>query len=785
MRRLSLLFLSLIVIPTNSWAGGELEAVQALEKDLKFDSLFPRRPYTGKAPGVQGWSHDDRYLAYLWNGYDDDGRDLWLFDRQSGKATRVTDIQKMATFDRDSLLAIEENKKTKERLDQWDKLGDTEYRETRLKFQKEQERRREPRSSYPGPSSIVWANKSNEFLMSFRGDIFRWKVGEDMPTRITQTRDAEMNVEYLPDDSGFTFQRGDGVYRVRWNSPAVVQLNPRMPAGINFDGYRISPDGTQMLVFGSRPGAPDRQVDYIVYRDRFAQARKTARGVADDDFQGGNMVYLFDITDKNLQNIKEEVKPYEIWSWSGGEELHQTSIHENPWSKDGRNFVFASWKRDQKELRILEASLDSKRVRTVYTGTSDGEHTTPTMTSPFYSGDGKHIFALLDKSGWRQIHKLERLRGEDVQLTKGDFETYPVRLAANGRDILAYSSKESLSRRNLYRVDSETGVMIALSDASTNYSGPAFANKSDDYAATASKWDLLRELEISTAGNRKLYTNSHRNQEFFSAVKRQPSMFSYKNRHGDTIQAYGFLPKDIDNGVKRPVFIYVYGGPLGESNSVTDGAFNSTAYMFNLYLTEVLGYITVTIDPRGQSGYSSRFGKANFDAPGKAQTEDLVDCVKFLQSKYPVDSTRVGLNGWSFGGFQTQHAMYNAPDVFTLGIAGAGPTQWQNYNTWYTGGVIGNSPKGDPSYLDKFSLTHQAKNLRNPLLLLHGMEDTNVLFQDTVMVYRSLLQAGKGHLVELSLDPTGGHGMGGDMDNRDRHQIYLAFLIRHWGLPQP
>ena len=206
MRRLSLLILGLIVVPTFSWAGGELEAVQALEKDLKFDSLFPRRPFTGKAPAVQGWSHDDRYLAYLWNSYDDDGRDLWLFDRQTGKTSRLTDIQKMATFDRDSLLAIEENKKTKERLDQWDKLGDTEYRETRLKFQKEQERRREPRPNYPGPGSIIWANKSNEFLMSFRGDIFRWKIGEDMPTRITQTRDAETSVEYLPDDSGFTFQ---------------------------------------------------------------------------------------------------------------------------------------------------------------------------------------------------------------------------------------------------------------------------------------------------------------------------------------------------------------------------------------------------------------------------------------------------------------------------------------------------------------------------------------------------------------------------------------------------
>jgi dipeptidyl-peptidase 4 len=201
-----------------------------------------------------------------------------------------------------------------------------------------------------------------------------------------------------------------------------------------------------------------------------------------------------------------------------------------------------------------------------------------------------------------------------------------------------------------------------------------------------------------------------------------------------------------------------------------------------MYMTYTFGYITATIDPRGTTGYNARFGKANWENPGVPQTEDLTDCVKYFNENYPVDTTKVGLNGWSFGGWQTQHAMLTAPEVFTLGIAGAGPTQWQNYNNWYTGGVIGNTPAGKGDYLDKFSLTKLAGNLKSPLLLLHGMEDTNVLFQDTVMMYRKLLQAGKGPLVELSLDPTGGHGMGGDMDTRDRHAIYLAFLIKHWGL---
>jgi dipeptidyl aminopeptidase/acylaminoacyl peptidase len=277
-------------------------------------------------------------------------------------------------------------------------------------------------------------------------------------------------------------------------------------------------------------------------------------------------------------------------------------------------------------------------------------------------------------------------------------------------------------------------------------------------------------------------TNSHR-AGFESINRIKPELFTYQNRHGHTLYGYMFLPPGYDKSQQRPLMIYVYGGPLGTGKSVVDGAFNSSAYMFNMYLTYVLGYVTVTIDPRGQSGYGAVFGKANWEAPGVAQVEDLSDGVKWLIANYNVDPKKVAINGWSFGGFQTQMCLFTAPEVFTLGIAGAGPTEWQNYNTWYTGGVIGDSQVNKPEDLDKYSLTHMARNLVSPLMLLHGVEDTNVLYQDTVKVYQQLLRWGKGPLVELVIDPTGGHGMGGDMDNRDRHAIYLAYLIKHWGGP--
>ncbi len=749
----------------------------------ELDYLFPRRSFFGKTARPVGWSFDDRYLAYLWNPYEVRGNDLWLHDTKTGKSERLTSIEMFSKFDRQSLLAIEENKKDDERLAQWDKLTDEEFRRERQKRREEQEKRTEPRPSYSGVSEVEWSHRSHEFLMVFRGDIWRWKLGEPMPTRITMTRDSEFNVEYLSDDSGFVFRRGNDVYRMTFASPMIQQINPELPRGVTMSGYRISPDGTQMMVTGSRPaGGPEREVDYIVYRDRFAQARKTQRGVSEDNFNTESTFYLFDITPSALSRVDQDLKPFEMHKWPGGEEWQDISISDDPWSPDGRTFVYSTWKRDSKQLAIMEADTQKKSVRKVYGGTSDGEHRTPSLCNPFYTHDGKHIVALLDLSGWRHLHLIERVWGKEQQITSGEFEVYPIALSATPGSVIVQSSANHLSQLTPFRVELSTQKMIPLSTTTGRFSTPELANKSDRFAAVPRSWSLLPELVINDGGRQTVLTESHRAKDFWAVSQLKPSLFTYKNRHNDTIHGFKFTPDASKFPGKRPLMIYVYGGPLGTGKSVEDGAFGTTDFMWARHLAEKYGIVTVTIDPRGQSGYSARFGKANWENPGAAQNEDLVDGAKYLIENHNVDPAKVGLNGWSFGGFQTQYCMYHSPDVFTLGIAGAGPTQWQNYNSWYTGGVIGNTPARQGDFLDKYSLTKVAHQLRNPLLLLHGIEDTNVLFQDTVMVYRALLQAGKGHLVELSLDPTGGHGMGGDMDSRDRHLIYTAFIKRHWGL---
>jgi dipeptidyl aminopeptidase/acylaminoacyl peptidase len=770
-------------LPTPTALIAQAEA----KSGLKLDDLFPRKPFFGRGATSPTWSKDGRYLAYAWLPYGaKGGSDLYLYDTQTKRSTRLTSPENMARFDRDITAAEARYKKETEEEDKSLGLDDAAYREWRQKRKEENEKRKEPLPAYGGVGEIDWSPQVNgkggdEILFTFDGDVFRTGL-DGKPTRLTRTAESESSVRWLPNADGYTYERTGGVYRTMFGTGAVEQLNPKLPSGVSYSGYRLSPDGTKLMVTGFKPGPASRLVDYISYRDRFATVQKTARDVADDEFKGEAYVYLYDLSQDSLDDLKGDGKPWEVWSWKGGKEYQQISTNDDPWSPDSKRFVFGTWRRSAKEQTIVVADVATKTTKTIYTAKPDGEMNTPGMANPFFTKDGKGVIALLDASGYRQAWLLNPDQSGARPLTVGNYELYPLQQTADGKSLIVAAEREDPARYDLYRVDMATGAMTRLTKKPGRYNAPVISEDGKRFAANFASWSSPSALVVGVDGTETaLYDPQRPDRGFDKLNTLKPQRFTFKNRHGQDIQGFMFLPPDLKKTDKRPVMIYVYGGPLGTDKSVEEGAFNSTAYLFNMYLAKTFGYIAVTIDPRGQSGYGNDFGKANYQQPGKAQVEDLTDGVKWLQENYNIDRDKVAVNGWSFGGFQTQMCLYTAPDVFTLGIAGAGPTEWQNYNNWYSTGTIGPVPNGKPEDLDPYSLTNLAKNLRSPLLLLHGMEDTNVLFQDTVKVYRKLLQAGKGDLVELALDPTGNHGMGGDMDTRDRHAIYATFLAKWWG----
>lgn len=569
-----------------------------------------------------------------------------------------------------------------------------------------------------------------------------------------------------------------------FDSPIIEQLNPDLPTGFQMNDFSLSPDDSKLMIYATKASGTSRKVDYISYRDRFAKAMQADREVADDPFTFEQKVFVVDLTDDGPKFAHSDGKPWEVFSAPAGHEWVQVSVNERPWSADGKQLVFGTWRRDAKELLVQVVDIDKHKVSTALKDTSTGEHSSPGFVRPFFTPDGKKIVVQLDKSGYRQVWLVDPLAQGATQITTGDFETWPEAISKDGKSLFVRASKEDLCREDLYKVDLATREMTRVSTQSGTYGNPVISHDFGKIATQFRNWERPVEeyvLDANRSGREEKLTQSH-SPDLAKIQKLKPQLFTFTNRNGQVVHGAMFLPPDYQKSDKRPLMIYTYGGALGEGREVWDGNYSAFVYTFPMYEAYTLGYIAVTIDPRGSSDYSNAFGNANYGHPGVAQVEDLSDGVKYLIANYNVDPTKVGVNGWSFGGFQTQMCMYTAPNVFTLGIAGAGPTEWQNYNNWYVGGMIGPNPLGDTKELDKYSLTHLAKNLQNPLMLLHGMEDTNVLFQDTIHVYRELLKAEKGPLVELVLDPTGSHGLGGDIKTKQRFAIYDGFLRRRWGV---
>lgn len=429
--------------------------------------------------------------------------------------------------------------------------------------------------------------------------------------------------------------------------------------------------------------------------------------------------------------------------------------------------------------------FEIRDARAVYRFLHNGGPNTPGLIDPHYLADSRRMVFLTELSGFRQLHILDPLYEQLEQITSGRFEVYPISISRDHRRLFVLATKDDPAQQHVYRIDLETREFAKLSRREGTHSMAAVSDDGTRVLTSVVDFGSLNELfaiDVATGSERSL-TDSHPD-EARALTKVAPEYFTYQNRHGQSIHGHLFRPADWTPSDKRPLLVYVYGGPLGSRKMATRGAFDAPSYFFAWYMAKVHGYVTCTIDPRGASGYGGLFEKSNYEQVGKPQVEDLVDGVKWFIDGQGVDPKRVGIHGWSFGGFQTQMCMYTEPEVFALGIAGAGPTEWENYNAWYSTGTIGPSRPGQTD-LAKFSLLPLAKNLKGRLLLVHGVEDDNVLYQDTMRVYRELLKAGKEALVDLFIDPTGGHGLGGDVKTVNRYRKYEDYLVTHLGKGEP
>jgi dipeptidyl-peptidase-4 len=234
-------------------------------------------------------------------------------------------------------------------------------------------------------------------------------------------------------------------------------------------------------------------------------------------------------------------------------------------------------------------------------------------------------------------------------------------------------------------------------------------------------------------------------------------------------------PRKFDPGRRYPVVLHVYGGP---------GHQEVLALMQRRLIDQWLadqGFIVAAIDNRGTPGRGRDWERAVYKKFGSVPLDDQVAGVKALCAKFPeMDPERVGVYGWSFGGYMAALSVLRRPDVFRAGVAGAPVTDWLDYDTHYTERYLGVPEKDDPAY-GSSSLLGYAKDLKRPLLLVHGTADDNVYFRHTLRLADALFREGK----EFDVLPLSGltHLVPDPVVMRSLYGRFAGFFRKHLGAP--
>jgi dipeptidyl-peptidase 4 len=641
---------------------------------------------------------------------------------------------------------------------------------------------------YPGVSRYKWSKKNTELIFQYRGDLYRYFPLKDTIQRLTMSDGSEYLIDYTTDGLGYYYSSKGNVYRVKFGDSLILQINPKLKDKLEDDDEdslkvvetSISPNGKWvMMVAEKRKGKPgNRTINIMDYKNRFAEPVKVKRTVLDDRVNKPTQRYY--LRRINTGNYGKE--PEHVFEMKGGDNFYE--MGPIAWSKDGSKYAFMTWEREKGDLKIWTGETEEgKKAKLLYETRQNLGFEFFEFSGLTFTPDGTGLVTILNnKDGFKHPNLFNLKTGKKRALSDGSFEALPIiDFSKDGKSLYLLCDKLDPAVHTIYKLSLKTGKMTQIGKSGGMHRSTELSHNGKWLATIYGNWDKRPELYLmNTAGGKeKVLTNSHKKDwEKYYLIK--PELFKLKNRHGNTLSAMIFKPKGWKPEDKRPAIVYMYGGPLGTGHTVEADLYSQTSFLFPMAMAAKHGYVCINIDIRGMSGYGQEFSDANFQQVGRPQVEDLEDLLKHIKKGFGVDNKRVGLYGWSFGGFQTIMTMLSSPETFATGIAVASVTEWENYNQWYVGAFVTKRVAGKPT-ARKYSLLPLAKNLKHPMLLIHGMQDQNVLFQDTLNIYSELLKAGKETLVELFVDPEGGHGLRGIVPGKSVYKKFESWFLRHLG----
>jgi dipeptidyl aminopeptidase/acylaminoacyl peptidase len=367
--------------------------------------------------------------------------------------------------------------------------------------------------------------------------------------------------------------------------------------------------------------------------------------------------------------------------------------------------------------------------------------------------DNKTIWFQSEETGYSHIYTLDVETGRKKALTSGKFEIREAQLSRDKTKFFVSSNAESPHELHFYTLPVSGGDMEKI----TSMEGGNQVTMSPDeqylairYSYSNKPWELY--IMKNEPGAPATQVTNSTTAAFNNYSWKDPQIVYFTARDGAQVPARLYRPeRPRRNG---PAVIFVHGaGYLQNVHKWWSSYYRE--YMFHNILVDN-GYTVLDIDYRASDGYGRDWRTGIYRHMGGKDLSDQVDGAKFLVEEYRVDPDRIGIYGGSYGGFITLMALFTSPGTFEAGAALRSVTDWAHYNHGYTANIL-NTPVEDPIAYERSSPIYFAENLEDHLLILHGMIDTNVQFQDVVRLAQRLIELGKDNW-EFAVFPVEGHG---------------------------
>ena len=528
----------------------------------------------------------------------------------------------------------------------------------------------------------------------------------------------------------------------------------------------VSPDGKRAIISTFTAPTGQRTSDVPDYVNPDGYPRMIPGRTKVGDAQGTQKVGHLDLASGTITWLK--LTPDD--KAAGGTQI-------GAWSDDGRYALLFVSSADFKNRYLWSVSSAGGAMLLIDALRDEAWVNGPCFGCMGWTPQGKAWF-VSEESGYSQLYAANADGGAKQMLTSGAWEVLQVERAADNLNFEMVTSEPSPFTRQAYRMAMTGGARTRLTTGDGGHAPVISPTDANVMATVYSTANMPPELFLARAGQAVMsQLTTSTTAEFRSYAWKVPPIVMLDGEDGTKVPARVYDPKAFGRASNGAAVIFVHGA--GYLHNVHNWwSTYSREYMFHHLLAE-RGYTVIDIDYRGSAGYGRDWRTAIYRWMGGKDLDDQVSGSKYLTRTYGIDPERIGIYGGSYGGFMTLMALFTKPQYFGAGAGLRSVTDWASYNHGYTGRIL-NLPQDDSTSYRKSSPIFFAEGLQDPLLIAHGMVDTNVQFQDVVQLSQRLIELGKTGW-EMAVYPVEDHGFVRPSSWTDEYRRILELFDRTIG----